>query len=97
MASQSRQTADTWRYATEDQMEPRTQAARDFAVKAHGDQQYGQHPYSYHLDAVAALVVPFGEDFQIVAYLHDTVEDTATTVEEIEATFGRAIAECVSI
>lgn len=78
-------------------MEPRTQSARDFAVKAHGDQQYGHHPYSYHLDAVAALVAPFGDDFQIVAYLHDTVEDTATTVEEIEATFGRTIAECVSI
>ncbi len=78
-------------------MEPRTQAARDFAINAHSGQQYGLHPYSYHLDAVAALVAPFGDDFQIVAYLHDTVEDTATTEEEIEATFGRTIAECVSI
>lgn len=78
-------------------METRTQAARDFAIKAHGAQQYGPHPYSYHLDAVAALVAQFGEDFEIVAYLHDTVEDTATTLDEIEATFGSKIAECVSI
>lgn len=27
--------------------------ARDFAVQAHADQKYGNHPYSVHLDAVA--------------------------------------------
>jgi hypothetical protein len=26
--------------------------ARAFAVQAHGEQKYGEHPYSYHLDAV---------------------------------------------
>lgn len=31
--------------------------ARDFAIRAHGNQKYGSHPYAHHLDAVARLVV----------------------------------------
>ncbi|QDU98971.1 HD domain-containing protein [Lignipirellula cremea] len=73
------------------------QTAREFALAAHGSQPYGQHPYVYHLDAVAELLAPFGEQAQVAAYLHDTVEDTATTLEEIAARFGRPMADCVAI
>jgi len=31
-------------------------SARDFAIKAHGDQKYNSEPYSVHLDQVARLV-----------------------------------------
>jgi guanosine-3',5'-bis(diphosphate) 3'-pyrophosphohydrolase len=73
------------------------QQARSFAVEAHADQKYGDHPYSYHLDAVAEFAVPYGEEAVVVAYLHDTAEDTETTIADIEARFGPRIAACVSL
>lgn len=72
-------------------------SARAFAVAAHGAQQYGSHPYSYHLDAVAALVEPYGDEAVAVAYLHDTVEDTAASLAEIEQRFGPHVAACVAL
>lgn len=71
--------------------------ARDFAVERHGNQQYGAHPYYVHLDAVAAIAEPYGEQAMITAYLHDVVEDTNTTLEEIETLFGSLVARCVAI
>lgn len=63
-----------------------TEEARAFALAAHGAQRYGAHPYAHHLEAVAA-----------VAWLHDTVEDTAANLAEIEHRFGPRIAACVSL
>ena len=57
---------------------------------------YGDRPYSFHLDAVAALVAPYGEEAVAIAYLHDTAEDTSATIEEIENKFGPKIAACVA-
>lgn len=71
--------------------------ARDFAVKAHGDQKYGEFPYSVHLDEVASIAKQYGETAEIVAYLHDVVEDTDVTAQEIEAIFGGLVARCVQI
>jgi guanosine-3',5'-bis(diphosphate) 3'-pyrophosphohydrolase len=73
------------------------QKARSFAIVAHGDQKYGDKPYASHLDAVAELVTPYGEDAVVLAYLHDTAEDTDATVQEIETAFGPHIAACVSL
>jgi guanosine-3',5'-bis(diphosphate) 3'-pyrophosphohydrolase len=71
--------------------------ARSFAVAAHGDQKYGNHPYAFHLDAVAALASSYGEEAVVLAYLHDTVEDTQATLEEIEKQFGAKVAACVAL
>jgi (p)ppGpp synthase/HD superfamily hydrolase len=71
--------------------------ARSFAVTAHGEQKYGHRPYSYHLDAVAAIAAPYGETAAVVAYLHDTVEDTEATLEEVERQFGSVVAGCVAL
>jgi guanosine-3',5'-bis(diphosphate) 3'-pyrophosphohydrolase len=71
--------------------------ARSFAVAAHDTQTYGVHPYSFHLDEVAALAAPYGEEAVVVAYLHDVVEDTETTIEQIEAEFGMRVASCVML
>jgi (p)ppGpp synthase/HD superfamily hydrolase len=71
--------------------------ARNFAIVSHGDQKYGSHPYSVHLDAVAKIARPFGETAEIIAYLHDVVEDTEVTVEEVEAQFGKLVADSVAI
>jgi (p)ppGpp synthase/HD superfamily hydrolase len=73
------------------------QEARSFAIKAHGDQKYGDRPYSYHLDQVAAIVQPFGEEAVAIAYLHDTAEDTEVSIAEIEQQFGKKIASCVAL
>jgi guanosine-3',5'-bis(diphosphate) 3'-pyrophosphohydrolase len=71
--------------------------ARSFAVAAHGEQKYGDHPYSYHLDAVAAIAAPYGETAAVVAYLHDTVEDTRATLGDIDVQFGSVVAGCVAL
>jgi guanosine-3',5'-bis(diphosphate) 3'-pyrophosphohydrolase len=73
------------------------QQARAFAISAHGEQKYGDHSYSFHLDAVAAIATPFGEEAVVVAYLHDAVEDTETTIQEVEDKFGSKVAACVSL
>ena len=73
------------------------QKARSFAIEAHGEQKYGERPYLYHLDAVAALAAPYGSEAETVAYLHDTAEDTLTTLEEIGQLFGPRIAACVAL
>ena len=45
-------------------------------LEVHGDQRYGSRPYHAHLDALAELVKEHGEEAQVLAYLHDVVEDT---------------------
>ena len=71
--------------------------ARTFAIQAHGDQRYGDHPYAFHLDAVAELLAPFGEEAQIAGYLHDIVEDTETSIDEVREQFGEKVAACVTL
>jgi (p)ppGpp synthase/HD superfamily hydrolase len=78
-------------------MSPILRQARDFAIAAHGAQRYGDRPYAYHLDMVVALLEPYGEQAQVVGYLHDTVEDTATSLSGIEAAFDAHVAACVAI
>jgi len=85
-------------------------AAVDYAIKHHGDQTYGDGvPYITHLVQVAMVLVRFGfhpargsEDEQrrarnliIAAILHDVVEDTDVTREDVAAEFGDSIATLV--
>ncbi|RLJ19934.1 hypothetical protein DJ030_07870 [bacterium endosymbiont of Escarpia laminata] len=71
--------------------------ARTFAVEAHGAQRYGDKPYIYHLDQVAGLVESYGNDAQIIGYLHDVVEDTAVNRLEVAEVFGHFVGACVEI
>jgi guanosine-3',5'-bis(diphosphate) 3'-pyrophosphohydrolase len=66
--------------------------ARKFAIEAHGEQKYGNFPYSYHLDNVVDIVYDFGEEASIVAQLHDVLEDTKVPVGDIVAAFGAVVA-----
>jgi len=77
--------------------------AADFAAQRHKDQRRkgaGQVPYVNHLADVAHLlaVATKGTDAGLVAagWLHDTVEDTATSSEELATTFGADIAALVA-
>ena len=72
-------------------------AARDFAARAHGAQLYGGLPFASHLDEVAVAVRELGDVHQTVAYLHHVLEGTTTTLEQVEATFGRLVAGCVGL
>jgi (p)ppGpp synthase/HD superfamily hydrolase len=76
---------------------PRIQQARAFALHAHGAQMYGDKPYVFHLDQVVELLKGYGEEAQVIGYLHDTVEDTAVTVEEVAHHFGQFVADCVDL
>lgn len=71
--------------------------ARRFAEERHAGQRYGGHPYGVHLAAVRAVLEGFGYGgaLGVAAWLHDTVEDTGTTREEIDAGFGDEVAALV--
>ncbi len=73
------------------------QRAMDFATKHHGDQKYGKQPYTVHLEAVRDVLDDFGmaEDERIAGLLHDTIEDTAVTREEIREKFGARVSTLV--
>ncbi len=72
-----------------------------FATEAHEriDQrrQYSGRPYTEHLRNVARLVAEVTDDEAMIAaaWLHDVVEDTPATVEDIERHFGAAVARLV--
>jgi guanosine-3',5'-bis(diphosphate) 3'-pyrophosphohydrolase len=69
--------------------------AIDFATKAHnGQTRKSGEPYIIHPLAVAATLIDWGMDIDTVlaGVLHDTVEDTDATLEEIETLFGRDVA-----
>ena len=76
--------------------------AKEFAKEAHKDQvrKYTGEPYFVHCEAVAKILQEndiYPEHFKIeeviaAAYLHDTVEDCDTTIEDIEKEFGKKVA-----
>lgn len=72
--------------------------ARDFAIKAHGEQKYGDEPYIVHLDAVAAILRGWGVtegDLIDAAYLHDVLEDTDTGQHDLIERFGLRVTHIV--
>ena len=77
--------------------------AADFAARAHVRQKRkgdAQEPYVNHLAEVALLLTEAtrgGNPALIAAgWLHDTLEDTATEREELEALFGAQVAAIVA-
>lgn len=72
--------------------------AREFAIKAHGDQKYGGLPYSVHLKHVVEVLVRFniGGDIRTAAWLHDVLEDTPITLPDLYAAgFSAAVCQLV--
>ncbi|HEX5650729.1 MAG TPA: bifunctional GTP diphosphokinase/guanosine-3',5'-bis pyrophosphate 3'-pyrophosphohydrolase [Steroidobacteraceae bacterium] len=84
-------------YLPPDQVE-RVQEAYDFAFQAHaGQRRRSGEPYITHPVAVADLLADLRLDAQtmIAAILHDVMEDTPNTKDEITERFGREVAELV--
>ncbi|MGE0633280.1 MAG: HD domain-containing protein [Pseudobdellovibrionaceae bacterium] len=75
------------------------QKAREFAIRAHGNQKYGKDPYKVHLEQVVEVMNRFqyGGDPELVAcaWLHDVVEDTEVSLEQVEALFGARVKDIV--
>jgi len=76
----------------------RLRAAIAFAEVAHGDQKYGNDPYSIHLQEVVRVLLRFAcvdEEMLAAAVLHDTVEDTEATIDQIRLMFGYRVSDLV--
>ena len=72
--------------------------ALDFATNAHSVQKrVSGEPYIEHPSAVADILIDFGLDADTVAaaLLHDVIEDTGVTEEDIRTKFGSGIADMV--
>lgn len=70
-------------------------SAVDFATQKHeGQTRKSGEPYIVHPLHVAEILIDWGMDIDtvIAGVLHDTVEDTSATLEELESLFGRDIA-----
>ncbi len=69
--------------------------AYNFALESHGDQKrVSGVPYILHPTSVACILVELGMDSEsiVAALLHDVVEDTPVTLEEVTKRFGKEIA-----
>src|SRR5215475_2396554 len=69
-----------------------------FAMQAHGQQKRASgDPYFSHPLEVAGILTELKLDTPtiVTALLHDTVEDTETSITDIESSFGQEIAGLV--
>jgi guanosine-3',5'-bis(diphosphate) 3'-pyrophosphohydrolase len=77
----------------------RLERAMRWAAQSHHGQtrRNSQTPYFEHVAAVALVLVGagFDEDVVIAGLLHDLVEDTAVTLDDVTTRFGTAVAELV--
>ena len=76
----------------------RLRAAFDFANQYHeGQKRKSGEPYIIHPVAVAEIVAELGLDLDsiVAALLHDTLEDTAASREEIAREFGESVVQLV--
>jgi len=72
--------------------------AYQYAKEQHKDQRrYSGEPYIMHPVAVARILFELGMDYQsvIAALLHDTVEDTNTSLDDVKNMFGEDVANLV--
>jgi (p)ppGpp synthase/HD superfamily hydrolase len=77
---------------------PRTVAAVDFAIDAYTGVKVRPGKGLPHAEAVADILRADGADAstQVAAVLHDVVEDTPLTVEDVRAAFGDRVASMVA-
>ena len=74
-------------------------SAFNFAMEAHKNiRRKSGEPYIYHPIAVAQIVakeLSLGKTSIICALLHDVVEDTDFTLDDIKKTFGKKVAKII--
>ena len=86
-------TQKAYLYSTEDQK--KICAAAYYADRLHGDQKRKSgEPYIIHPLAVGSILIQLGMDRDTICagLLHDVVEDTECTLEDLERDFGKEVA-----
>ena len=78
-------------------MKTQVELAREFAIKMHGYQMYGQSPYVQHLDEVHNVLANYNETHRTGSFLHDLVEDTKVTKADIATRFGVFMSDLIDI
>jgi len=80
-------------------LNPLVASAKEFAEKKHFGQikPFGKMAYILHPEGVFKRIKLFSDDPILLAacFLHDTVEDSDTTYEELEKNFGVEVANIV--
>ncbi len=73
--------------------------AKQFAKEKHKGQldDSGLDYFTTHIEQVVSILRSITQDERVLsaAYLHDTIEDTETTYEELVVLFGHSIADLV--
>jgi len=73
--------------------------AKRFSTAAHTGQtrKYTNEPYVTHPVAVADILASVTDDEHVIAagLLHDVVEDTSTTLDEVKRNFGSQVSQLV--
>jgi (p)ppGpp synthase/HD superfamily hydrolase len=72
--------------------------AKIYAHTKHTGQTHGTRPFTTHLQEVVDTLHEFGykdSDLTAAAWLHDVVEDTTVTIQEIYGEFGNRIGDLV--
>jgi len=74
--------------------------AKEFAMKAHGQQMYGHKPYVVHLEHVHEVMKRYRNtniDILVLmaGWLHDVLEDTMTSKAELVRNFGEEVDDIV--
>lgn len=84
-------------YLPKDQIESLKQAYLVASAAHEGQKRSSGEPYITHPVAVASILATMRLDYEtlMAALLHDVIEDTPVTYEEIETQFGTSIAELV--
>jgi guanosine-3',5'-bis(diphosphate) 3'-pyrophosphohydrolase len=99
IASEYRSLMRLIKIGSKDPNRKKIRRAFEIAVTAHQNQRRkSNEPYIHHPIAVAKIVageVGLGATSVICALLHDTVEDTEYTLEEIQEEFGEHIAKMI--
>jgi (p)ppGpp synthase/HD superfamily hydrolase len=80
-------------------MIPSVRNAAKYAIGAHDGQMYGdEFPYKVHLAAAVGVLLHYPINDPVIraaVWLHDTLEDTDTTYEDLETFFGKDVADIV--
>lgn len=74
--------------------------AKEYAIKKHGETKklYNGKPFFVHPEFVAKILFLMTEDDNLICagYLHDLIEDTDVTYEQLKEKFGEDIANLVN-
>lgn len=72
------------------------QQAKSLAIQLHAEQtDKAGKPYAHHLKAVTDALIGNSDEVIITGWLHDSVEDTGITLDEISSLFGESVAKAV--